>query len=116
GTNSMACAVPVLPPAAQVIRARALLAVAAGRSDSAAALLVGPRTGDPMGDGGSGFHREGVAAVVPRPGGGPPVRSGDAPPRRLLAAVGRPPAREPAGTSPWAVSTRQHRWRPPADG
>jgi hypothetical protein len=46
----MACAVPVLPPAAQVLRARALLAVAEGRSYSAAALLAGRRTGDTMGD------------------------------------------------------------------
>jgi len=59
-------------PAAQVARARALLAVAAGQSFTEAALLVGRRTGDTIRDWVSRFNRQGVAAVVPRQGGGPP--------------------------------------------
>src|SRR3954449_1081392 len=73
-------------PAAQVLRARSLLAVAAGRSYTEDAILVGRRTGDTIRDWVSGFNRQGVA-VVPRHGGGPPVRYGDQQQRRILAAV-----------------------------
>jgi helix-turn-helix protein len=59
-------------PAAQVARAQALLAVAAGQSFTEAALLAGRRTGDTIRDWVSRFNRQGVAAVVPRQGGGPP--------------------------------------------
>jgi Helix-turn-helix domain len=57
---------------AQVIRARTLLAVAAGRSYTEAALLAGRHTGDTIRDWVSRFHREDMAAVIPRHGGGPP--------------------------------------------
>jgi transposase len=103
-------------PAAQVIRARALLAVAEGRSYTAAALLVGRRTGDTIGDWVSCFNREGVAAVVPRHGGGPPVRYGDAQQRRILAEVERTPDREQDGTATWSLSTLQNTLRQTPDG
>jgi Helix-turn-helix domain len=61
-------------PAAPVIRARTLLAIAAGRSYTEAALLAGRPTGDTLRDWVSRFHREGMAAVIPRHGGGPPLR------------------------------------------
>ena len=57
-------------PAAQVARARALLAVAAGRSYTTAAALVGRRTGDTVARWVACFNRDGLAAVVPRYGGG----------------------------------------------
>ena len=103
-------------PAAQVIRARALLAVAAGQSYTEAASLVGRHTGDTIRDWVSRFNREGVAAVVPRHGGGPPVRYGDPQQRRILAAVERPPDREQDGTATWSLSTLQNALRQAPDG
>src|SRR4051812_2186147 len=61
-------------PAAQVARATALLAVAEGQSYTAAAKQVGRRNGDTVALWVARFNREGLAAVVPRHGGGPPVR------------------------------------------
>src|SRR3954452_9987817 len=61
-------------PAAQVARARALLAVAEGLSYTAAAHLDGRRTGDTVARWIVGFNNAGLAAIVPRHGGGHPVR------------------------------------------
>jgi transposase-like protein len=86
-------------PAAQVARARALLAVAAGQSYTAVAHVVGRQNGDTVRDWVSRFNREGVSAVVPRHGGGPPIRYTEEQERRLLAEVQRTPvnAGSPAG-------------------
>src|SRR3954469_3768344 len=56
-------------PAAQVARARALLAVAGGQSYTEAASLVGRDNGDTVARWVAGFTRDGLAAVVPRHGG-----------------------------------------------
>src|SRR4051812_32524517 len=69
-------------PAAQVARARALLAVAEGLSYTAAARLVGRRTGDTVARWVAGFNHVGLAAVVPRHGGGQPLRYGEVEQRR----------------------------------
>src|SRR3954469_20327376 len=92
-------------PAAQVARARALLAVAEGRSDTAAAQLVGRRTGDTVARWVAGFNNAGLAAVVPRHGGGHPVRYGEVEQCRILAEVARPPDRARDGTASWSLST-----------
>src|SRR3954453_5773922 len=86
-------------PAAQVARARALLAVAEGLSYAAAAQLVGRHTGDTVARWIAGFNDVGLAAVVPRHGGGHPVRYGEVEQRRILAEVARPPDRARAGTA-----------------
>ena len=78
--------------AAQVARARALLAVAEGQDYTAAAHLVGRRTGDTVARWVAAFNSSGLAAVVPRHGGGHPVRYGEAEQRRILAEVAPPPA------------------------
>jgi transposase len=101
-------------PAAPVIRA--LLAVAEGRSYPEAAILAGRPTGDTIRDWVSCFHRPGAAVVVPRQGGGPPVRYGDEPQRRILAEVERTPDREQDGTAAWSFSTRQNTLRQTPDG
>ena len=100
-------------PAAQVARARALLAVAEGQSYTAAAQLVGRCTGDTVARWIAGFNHVGLAAVVPRHGGGHPVHYGDAEQRRILAEVARPPDRARDGTASWSLTTLQAALRRP---
>ena len=80
-------------PAAQVARATALLAVAEGQSYTAAAKQVGRRNCDTVALWVARFNREGLAAVVPRHGGGPPVRYAAQQQRRILAEAERIPDR-----------------------
>ena len=102
-------------PAAQVARARALLAVK-GLSDTAAAHLVGRRTGDTVARWVAGFNNAGLAAVVPRHGGGHPVRYGEVEQRRILAEVARPPDRVRDGMASWSLSTLRTALRQAPDG
>ncbi len=92
-------------PAAQVARARALLAVAEGQSYTMAAELVGRATGDTVARWVAGFNRDGLTAVVPRHGGGHRVRYGEAAQRRILAEVARAPERARDGTATWSLTT-----------
>jgi transposase len=103
-------------PAAQVARARALLAVAEGQNYTTAALLVGRRTGDTVARWVAGFNRDGLAAVVPRHGGGHRVRYGEAEQRRILAEVARAPERARDGTATWSLTTLRDALRRAADG
>jgi transposase len=103
-------------PAAQVARARALLAVAEGLSYTAAAQLVGRRIGDTVARWVAGFNNAGLAAVVPRHGGGHPVRDGEVEQRRILAEVVRPPDRVHDGTASWSLSTLRTALRQAPDG
>jgi transposase len=93
--------------AAQGARARALLAVAAGQSYSAVAHVVGRQNGDTVRHWVSRFNGEGVSAVVPRHGGGPPIRYTEEQERRLLAAVQRTPDGRQDGPATWSLSTLQ---------
>ena len=92
-------------PAAQVARARALLVVAEGQSYTAAAQLVGRHVGDTVARWVAGFNRDGLAAVVPRHGGGHRVRYGEAEQRRVLVEVARVPERARDGTATWSLTT-----------
>src|SRR5919107_111868 len=92
-------------PAAQVARARALLAVAEGQSYTAAAQLVGREVGDTVARWVAGFNRDGMAALVPQHGGGHRVRYGEAEQRRILAEVARAPERTRDGTATWSLMT-----------
>jgi transposase len=103
-------------PAAQVARARALLAVAEGRSYTTAAQLVGRRTGDTVARWVAGFNRGGLAALVPGHGGGHRVRYGAAEQRRILAEVARAPDRARDGTATWSLATLQDALRRAEDG
>src|SRR3954451_4894509 len=71
-------------PAAQVARATALLAVADGRSYPTAARRPALRCGDVVTSGFPRLNREGLAAVVPAGGGGPPIRHAEPQRRRIL--------------------------------
>ena len=76
-------------PAAQVARATALLAVADGQSYLAAARQAGRRDNDTVAAWVARFNRAGMAAVMPRHGGGRPIRYGAAEQRRILAEAQR---------------------------
>ena len=103
-------------PAAQVARATALLAVAEGQSYTVAAQRVGRRHGDTVAAWVGRFNRDGLAAVVPRHGGGPRVRYADEQRRRLLAEAKRPPDRERDGTATWSLSRLKAALRRAEDG
>jgi transposase len=102
--------------AAQVARARALLAVAEGQSYTAAAQLVGREVGDTVARWVVGFNRNGLATVAPRHGGGHRIRYGEAAQRRILAEVARVPERARDGTATWSLSTLRDALRRAEDG
>lgn len=72
-------------PSAHALQARALLAVADGRSYTEVPTLVGRQTGDTVRACVSRFNREGMAAVRPRHGGGPRIRYGEEQHRHILS-------------------------------
>ena len=80
-------------PAAQVDRARALLAIAEGASYTAAAHLVGRGHNETISAWVSRFNREGLPAVRPHHGGGPRIRYGAQEQQRILAEWVRAPER-----------------------
>src|SRR5215212_7358823 len=87
-------------PAAQVERARALLAIAEGASYTVAAHQVGRRHTETISAWVSRFNRDGLAAV--RPGhGGARIRYGTDAQRRILAEWARTPQRDQDGTATW---------------
>jgi transposase len=94
-------------PAAQVARARALLAVADGQSYTTAATLVGRRTGDTVARWVAGFNRD---------GGGHRIRYGEVEQRRIVAEVARVPDRARDGTATWSLNTLQAALRRAEDG
>src|SRR5215213_6753168 len=103
-------------PAAQAARARALLGVAEGQSYTRAAQLVGRHVGDTVARWAAGFNRDGLAAVVPRHGGGHRVRYGETEQRRILAEAARVPDRTRDGTAGWPLSTLREALRRAGDG
>jgi transposase len=62
------------------------------------------------------FNREGLAAVMPRHGDGPPIRYGAAEQRRILEEAQRAPDRARDGTAIWSLSTLQCALRRAKDG
>ena len=103
-------------PAAQVERARALLAIADGASYTAAAHQVGRRHTETISAWVSRFNREGLAAVRPGHGGGARIRYGVDAQQRILAEWARAPQREPDGTATWSLSLLQKALRQADDG
>src|SRR3954462_9380497 len=103
-------------PAAQVERARALLAIAEGASYTAAAHQVGRRHTETISAWVSRFNRDGLAAVRPGHGGGPRIRYGADAQRRILAEWARTPQREQDGTATWSLSLLQKALHKAPDG
>jgi transposase len=103
-------------PAAQVARAKAVLAVAAGQSFTAAAHAAGRRSGDAVAHLVARFNRDGLAALQPRHGGGQPKLYTTAAQARILREVRRPPDREQDGTGIWSLTTLRRTLRQAPDG
>jgi hypothetical protein len=103
-------------PAAWVIRAKLLLAVADGVTYSEAAQGVGRKSGDAVSQLVERFNVEGLKAIEPRHGGGPAVLYGGRERERILAEARRAPDRERDGTAAWSLSTLQRALRQAEDG
>jgi transposase len=106
-------------PAGVVARAKAVLAVAAGASytqAAQAAQAAGRRSGDAVGRLVARCNQEGLEALVPRQGGGPPARYTSPERERILAQARRVPTPEPDGTATWALVTLQRALRRAPDG
>ncbi|MBL8252825.1 MAG: helix-turn-helix domain-containing protein [Candidatus Competibacter sp.] len=97
--------------ASPVARAKAVLAVAAGRSYIDAAREAGRRSGDAVATLVGRFNAEGLAAVVPRHSGGHPRDYSSVERERILAEARRLPDRAQDGTATWSLSTLQRALR-----
>jgi transposase len=103
-------------PAAQVARAKELLAVAAGHRFTDAARAAGRRSGDAVAQLVSRFNREGLCALEPGHGGGQPKRYTAPEQDRILRDVRREPDRDDDRTATWSLSTLQGALRRAPDG
>jgi transposase len=103
-------------PAAQVARAKALLAVADGRRFTDAARAAGRRSGDAVAHLVARFNRDGLGAVHPSHGGGQPKRYTVAEQARIVREVRRPPDRDTDRTATWSLTTLQRALRQAPDG
>ena len=103
-------------PASHVARAKALLAVAAGKTYGAAAQAAGRRSNDAVSQLVSRFNQEGLATLEPRHGGGPAIKYGAVEQARILAEVRRKPDLERDGTATWSLSRLQRSLRQAQDG
>ena len=86
-------------PSAQVARATAVLAIAEGQSYTATARRVGRHNGDTVAQWVARFNHDGLAAVVPRHGGGrpsvmPQISNGEFWPRSGASQTGNRTARQ----------------------
>jgi hypothetical protein len=103
-------------PASHVARAKALLAVAAGHTYTAAAQAAGRRSGDAVAPLVARFNQQGIVAIVPGHGGGPPPTYTVAERNRILAEARRIPDRERDGTATWSLMTLRRALRTAPDG
>src|SRR4051812_14331810 len=86
-------------PAAEVIRAKLLLAVIDGADYQTAARSVGRRSGDAVAHLVARFNAEGLAALMPRHGGGRQPTYGPEARARIAAEAARVPTPEGDGTA-----------------
>ena len=100
----------------RVARAKALLAVAAGAPFTAAARAAGRTSGVAVGRLVARFNTEGLAALTPGHGGGPPLVYEAAARERILREFHRAPDRERDGTATWSLTTLRRARRRAPDG
>src|SRR4051794_33542130 len=103
-------------PAAEVTRAKLLLAVARGADYQDAARSVGRRSGDAVAHLVARFNAEGLAALTPRHGGGRRPTYGPEARARIAAVAARPPTPEADGTATWSLSALRRTLRAAPDG
>jgi transposase len=103
-------------PASHVVRAKMLLAVAAGKTYGEAAQAAGRKSNDAVSHLVSRFNREGLAALAPRHGGGAQAVYGPAERERILQEVRRQPDPVQDGTATWSLTTLQRALRQAPDG
>ena len=103
-------------PAAEVTRAKILLAVARGDDYQDAARAVGRRSGDAVSHLVARFNAEGLAALTPRHGGGRRPTYGPEATGRIVAEAARAPTPEADGTATWSLSTLRRTLRAAPDG
>jgi hypothetical protein len=100
----------------RVARAKALLAVADGAPFAVAARAAGRTSGVAVARLAARFNTEGLAAVTPGHGGGPPTRYDAATRERILREFRRPPDRKQDGTATWSLTTLRRALRRAPDG
>jgi transposase len=103
-------------PASHVTRAKQILAVAAGASYGEAAQQTGRRSGDTISALIGRFNHEGLQALQPRHGGGPPVQYGPDAHARILKEFQRTPTPATDGTATWSLKTLCQTLRKAPDG
>jgi transposase len=103
-------------PAVQVMRAKLLLAVAAGLTYTEAAHHIGRRSNDAVSKLVSRFNQDGLDALIPGHGGGFAVQYGETEKERILHEFQRTPQRETDGTATWSLQTLQRALRQAVDG
>jgi transposase len=103
-------------PAAHVMRAKEILAVASGRNYLECARLAGKRSGDPVSKLVKRFNQEGISAIQPRHGGGPSFKYNATERERVLAEARRPPEAEKDGTNTWSLTRLQKALQKAPDG
>jgi hypothetical protein len=102
--------------AAEVTRAKLLLAVARGDDYQDAARSVGRRSGDAVSHLVARFNAEGLAALTPRHGGGRRPTYGPEDRARIAAEAARAPTPEADGTATWSLSALRRALRAAPDG
>jgi len=103
-------------PAAHVIRAKEILAVAAGHNYTEAARLAGMKSGDTVAKLVERFNKEGLQAMQPGHGGGPAPKYSAVERERVLAEARRQPDPEKDGTNTWSLTTLQKALQKAPDG
>jgi transposase len=103
-------------PAVEVTRAALVLLVSDGRSYRAAARAVGRKSGDAVAHLVARFNKEGLAAVMPRHGGGRAAVYGGAARDRILREAARTPTPEQGGTATWSLAILRRVLRTAPDG
>lgn len=98
-------------PASHVIRAKQLLAVAAGQSYTTAAAVSGRKSGDAVRHLVARFNCEGLQAVAPRTGSGRRPTYGVTEREQILAVARRTPNPGRDGSATWSLKLLQYALR-----